>query len=296
MRFSHRICVLFVIVGCNSIVTAEPTTRPGEDPGHTDMIFITGGTFRMGADDGFPYEAPAHDVTVKSFWMDRHELTVAKFAEFVKATSYKTEAEKFGWSGVFDSRQARWTKCDGADWRHPDGPNAPAPDPREPVTQVSWNDAVAYAKWAHKRLATEAEFEYAARGGLASRKYAWGDELRPNGKCVANWWQGEFPAQDTGEDGFRGRARVGEFPPNKFGLYDIAGNVWEWCGDWWDERYYSVSPKTDPRGPGTGTERVMRGGSWLCAENYCTNYRVAGRSHATPDTGLNNLGFRCVSD
>src|SRR5207244_4285457 len=135
-----------------------------------------------------------------------------------------------------------WQKIDGADWRHPDGPpSIPLAD--EPVTQVSWNDAVAYARWAQKRLPTEAEFEFAARGGLAGKRYAWGDDLRPHGKCMANWWQGHFPDRNTGEDGYRGRAPVGRFPPNNYGLYDVAGNAWEWCADWFDPEYYAHSPR-----------------------------------------------------
>ena len=243
------------------------------------MVFLRGGTFLMGANDGFPYEGPAHQVAVKSFWMDRHEVTVAEFRRFVEATGYKTEGEKFGWSGVFHVEKGEWQKVDGADWRHPEGPQSSS-QPDEPVTQVSWNDAAAYARWAGKRLPTEAEWEYAARGGLAGKTYAWGDELRPNGKHLANWWQGHFPERNTGEDGFLGRAPVGSFPPNGYGLHDMTGNVWEWAADWFEE----------------GKERVIRGGSWMCSENYCQGFRVAARSHAAPDSGLNNLGFRCVKE
>ncbi len=259
------------------------------------MVFIKAGTFIMGTNEGFPYEGPAHEVAVKSYWMDRCEVTVAEFARFVNATHYKTEAEKFGWSGVFDIKLGEWKKADGADWRHPDGSQSVA-RPDEPVTQVSWNDAAAYAKWANKRLPTEAEFEYAAAGGRSGMRYSWGNELRPGGKNAANWWQGIFPDHNTGEDGYAGRAPVGKFPPNAIGLYDIAGNVWEWCADWFDETYYVASPRQDPRGPARGKERVIRGGSWMCSENYCRGYRVAARSHSAPDSGLNNLGFRCARE
>lgn len=257
------------------------------------MMFIPGGAFLMGAEDEMPFEGPVHEVYVDSFWIDRYEVTVARFAEFVAATGYQTEAEKFGWSGVFDLETGGWMKVDGADWRYPEGPGSKA-QPDEPVTQVSWNDAAAYARWAGKRLPTEAEWEYAARGGLTGKRYIWGDELRPGGKPVANWWQGRFPSRNTGEDGYLGRAPVGKFPPNGYQLYDMTGNVWEWCADWFDPNYYSESPRRNPTGPPTGEERAMRGGSWLCSENYCTNFRPAARSHATPDSGLNNVGFRCV--
>jgi formylglycine-generating enzyme required for sulfatase activity len=259
------------------------------------MALIKGGTFLMGTGDGMPYEAPAHETTIKAFWMDEHEVTVAEFSRFVAATGYRTDAEKYGWSGVFNLKTGEWEKVDGADWQHPDGPQSKAVS-NEPVCQVSWSDAEAYAGWAGKRLPTEAEWEYAARGGLAGKKYAWGDDLRPLGKPVANWWQGHFPEHNTGEDGFIGRAPVKSFQPNGYGLYDVAGNVWEWCADWYGEDYYQSSAHDNPLGPTGGTERVIRGGSWLCAENFCTNYRVAGRSHATPDSGLNNLGFRCARD
>jgi formylglycine-generating enzyme required for sulfatase activity len=259
------------------------------------MVLIPGGSFRMGTDDGMPFEAPVHEVLVKPFWMDEHEVTVAEYTTFVEATDYKTDAEKFGSSGVFNIRSGEWAMTEGADWRHPEGRNSVA-DMNEPVVQISWYDAAAYAKWAGKRLPTEAEWEFAARGGLEGKKYAWGDELRPGGKPVANWWQGRFPEQNTVEDGFPMRAPVMSFPPNGYGLYDVSGNVWEWCADWYADNYYGNSPHDKPTGPATGDERVIRGGSWMCAENFCTNYRVAARSHSTPNTGLNNLGFRCVKD
>lgn len=258
-------------------------------------MLIPGGTFLMGTNDGAASEGPAHEVRVAPFWIETHEVTVEEFGAFVRATGYVTEAERLGWSGVFDRDRGEWTKSDGASWRHPDGPQS-TPALREPVTQVSWNDAVAYARWAHKRLPTEAEWEFAARGGMRGAEYSWGHELRPHGKPVANWWQGVFPTRDTGDDGYTGRAPVGQFPPNGYGLYDMTGNVWEWNVDWFDEAYYARSPRENPQGPVSGGERVLRGGSWMCSENYCTGFRVAARSHATPDSGLNNLGFRCVRD
>ncbi|MBI4468588.1 MAG: formylglycine-generating enzyme family protein [Acidobacteria bacterium] len=259
------------------------------------MVLINAGSFVMGADDNKPHEGPTHRVTLNSFWIDTHEVTVSQFAGFVKATGYRTEAEDFGWSGVFDMKSGAWRKADGADWRHPDGPASQA-GTNEPVCQVSWKDAMTYSTWAGKRLPTEAEWEYAARGGLIRKTFAWGDELRPGGKPVANWWQGVFPEHDTGEDGFVGRSPIGRFPPNGYGLYDMTGNVWEWCADWYDDSYYARSPSLNPEGPAAGKERSMRGGSWMCSENFCSNYRPAGRGSATPDTGLNNLGFRCARD
>jgi formylglycine-generating enzyme required for sulfatase activity len=249
----------------------------------------------MGSDE-MPDESPVHQATIRSFWIDRHEVTVGEFARFVAATGYTTEAEQFGWSGVFDAASGEWQRRDGADWRHPEGAGSAVASANEPVTQVSFADASAYAKWAGKRLPTEAEWEYAARGGMAGKRYSWGDELRPGGKPAANWWQGEFPARNTAEDGFPGRATVGSFAPNNYGLYDMGGNVWEWCADWYEAGYYATSPAANPQGPTAGAERVIRGGSWMCSENYCTNYRAAARGHTAPDSGLNNLGFRCVRD
>jgi formylglycine-generating enzyme required for sulfatase activity len=248
----------------------------------------------MGADDGLPHERPAHDVTLGSFRMDKHEVTVARFRAFVEATGFQTDADRWGWSGVFNTRSGKWDVVHGATWRHPRGPGSTARDD-EPVTQVSWNDAAAYAKWAGMRLPTEAEFEYAARGGLSGKPFAWGDDLRPNGKPVANWLQGTFPNNDTAEDGYAGVAPVGMFPPNGYGLHDMTGNVWEWCADFYADDYFSHSPKENPKGPVSGTDRVIRGGSFLCAENFCTNFRVAGRSKNDVESANNNLGFRCVT-
>ena len=285
---------LLSVQGCRR-AASTPTSVPTTPAKNDGMVLIKGGTFLMGTNDGMPFEAPAHEVALNSFWMDDHEVTIAEFGKFVAATGYQTDAEKFGWSGVFSLRSGEWEKADHLDWRHPDGPTS-QPNTNEPVSQVSWRDAAAYAEWAGKRLPTEAEWEYAARGGMAGKKYAWGDELRPNGHPVANWWQGHFPDRNTGEDGFIRRAPVKSFPPNGYGLYDMAGNVWEWCADWYADDCYLHSTHDNPNGPASNNERVIRGGSWMCAENFCTNYRVAARSHATPDSALNNLGFRCVRD
>jgi formylglycine-generating enzyme len=250
----------------------------------TGMTRVDGGTFLMGTDEGFPHEGPERRTLVHPFWIDTYEVTVADFARFVEATGYKTEAETLSASAVFDAVSSGWKLVEGADWRHPDGPSSEAFG-HEPVTQVSWNDAVAYARWAGKRLPSEAQWEYGARGGLEAARYAWGDELRPNGGCAANFWQGSFPDRDTGEDGFRGRAPVGSFPPNRYGLHDMTGNVWEWCAD----SFPSASDEEDD-------QHSIRGGSWLCAENGCRGYRVAARSHAPASSAINNLGFRCVRE
>jgi sulfatase modifying factor 1 len=260
-----------------------------------DMVLIKGGAFLMGTDQGLPIEGPQHPVTLKPYWIDRHEVTVAQFTEFVKATGYKTDSESIGWSGVFNIKSSRWERVDGADWHHPEGPQTAA-SPDDPVTHVSWDDATAYTKWAGRRLPTEAEFEYAARGGLTGKRYAWGDELSPRGKYLANYWQGTFPEHNSGRDGFSGRAPVGSFPPNGYGLYDMTGNVWEWCSDWFGEDYYQERTRANPQGPASGHTRVIRGGSWLCSSNYCAGYRVAARNHTAPDSGMNNLGFRCARD
>jgi formylglycine-generating enzyme required for sulfatase activity len=299
MHRMHRgLCLIFALALLCGVIAACRDSAPArvEVSSPPGMVRISSGTFRMGTLDGPSHETPVHEVEIQSFYIDRTEVTVGDFARFVEATGYKTEAESIGWSGVFDPEQHGWSAVNGATWRHPDGPARPPASPVEPVTQVSWNDAQAYAKWIGKRLPTEAEWEYAARGGMDQSPYVWGPVLRPGGRPVANWWQGAFPDQDTGEDGFRGRAPVGRFAPNAFGLLDVTGNVWEWCADWYDPRYYAQSPRLSPSGPATGSERVLRGGSWMCSENYCSNYRPGARSHATPDSGLNNTGLRLVRD
>ena len=260
-----------------------------------DMVLIPGGTYAMGTNAGSSQEAPVHQVRVDAFWIDRYEVTVGEFAKFVVETGYVTESERYGWSGFFDVKTGKWKKSDGANWQHPEGPDAVA-DSEEPVCQVTWNDAVAYCKWIGKRLPTEAEWEHAARGGLEGQEFAWGKDLRPGGKVVANWWQGRFPDAMNNEDGYLNRAPVGQFPANGYGLYDITGNVWEWTADWLGQDYYARSPVSNPQGPPTGRERTIRGGSWMCSENFCTGFRVAARMGSEPDSGLVNLGFRCARD
>ena len=251
----------------------------------------------MGANDGVPFEGPAHRVVLDSFYLDIHEVTNAQFAEFAGATGHVTESERLGWSGVFDPGRGAWTVGVGADWRHPGGPGSSYAEMEDhPAVHVSWDDAVAYCAWRGARLPTEAEFEYAARGGRQDARQAWGDELTPDGIHQANLWQGEFPVEDQARDGYSGLAPVKQFPPNGFGLYDMTGNVWEWVQDWYAPDYFADSPVRNPRGPATGTEKVHRGGSWLCSENYCQGYRVAARMKTPPDSGLNNLGFRCAAD
>ncbi len=274
-------------LGCSS---RDPVDAQG-------MLLIGGGEFVMGMNDGLPYEGPAHRVVVDSFYIDVHEVTNAQFARFAEATSYVTESERLGWSGVFEAALSRWTKSDGANWRHPNGPGSSHEDmPEHPAVHVSWDDAVSYCAWRGARLPTEAEFEYAARGGVRNTRYAWGNELAPEGMHQANLWQGEFPYQDRALDGYPGHAPVGQFPPNGFGLYDMTGNVWEWVNDWYAPDYFARSPTENPRGPDSGTQKVHRGGSWLCSENYCRGYRLAARMMTPPDSGLNNLGFRCAAD
>lgn len=292
----RKFIILPLTIGFSIAFSACQTSAPQASESvdvPSGMVFIKAAEFKMGADDGMPFESPVHTVELDSFLIDSTEVTVADFERFVAATNYRTEAENFGWSGVFDFNSGEWQRVDGADWRHPEGKDSIAKD-NEPVSQVSWKDAAEFAKWAGKRLPSEAEFELAARGGLAGKKYAWGDELKPNGKALANWWQGTFPGKNTVEDGFLSRAPVKSFAPNGYGLYDMTGNVWEWTSDWFDENYYAVSPKKNPKGAANGAEKSIRGGSFLCAENFCSNYRVAGRSRSTPDSGMNNLGFRCA--
>lgn len=283
----------------------------------SDMLLLDGGLFLMGteAQNGFPAdgEGPVRKVILDRFFMDRVPVTNDAFAEFVKATGHVTEAERLGWSFVFAGhiRQDRygslvedtvaaapwWCKVRGATWEHPEGPeSSTATRGNYPVVHVSWNDASRYAQWAGKRLPTEAEWEYAARGGLEQRLYPWGDELTPGGRHMCNIWQGEFPVLDTAEDGYSAPAPVDAFPPNAFGLLTITGNVWEWCADWFSASHHQFSTRLNPVGPDHGVAKVMKGGSYLCHESYCNRYRVGARTANTADSSTTNVGFRCVRD
>jgi len=298
------------------------------------MVRIPGGEFTMGSNKHYAEEAPAHRVSVGAFWIDCRTVTNEEFGRFVDATGYVTLAEKPAnpddypgaqpemlapssvmfrkASGPVDLRNAYnwWTYVAGADWQHPQGPDSSLKGlSQHPVVHVAFEDAEAYAKWAGKELPTEAEWELAARGGLDGAEYCWGDELTPGGKPHANTWQGEFPWQNLLEDGFEGTAPVGSFPPNGVGLYDMAGNVWEWTTDWYQEHGKIDSPcctmtnprggkrdaSIDPRIPGVRIPRkVMKGGSYLCAPNYCRRYRPAARMAQGVDTSTCHLGFRCI--
>lgn len=282
-----------------------------------EMIKLDGGPFWMGTEnpEGFPAdgEGPVRRVTIDEFYMDRYAVTNEQFHEFTKASSYVTDSERFNWSFVFHGHIPKdlypnvvedtamgiewWCKVPGADWKHPEGPHSNI-DARQhfPVTHVSWADSAAYAKWAGKRLPTEAEWEYASRGGMEQKIYPWGDELTPDGTHMCNVWQGEFPKVDSGDDGFTAPGPVNSFDPNGYGLYTITGNAWEWCSDWFHPSWHITATKTNPVGPSHGTRRVMKGGSYLCHKSYCNRYRVGARTSNTPDSATTNISFRCVRD
>lgn len=286
---------------------AHPTARP-------TLLALEGGVFRMGnpRDDAYPAdgEGPVHEVELAPFRIARDAVTNDEFAAFVAATGHVTEAERFGWSFVFggllpddfpDTRgvvgSEWWRQVYGAMWSAPEGPQSDlAGRGDHPVVHVAWSDAVAYCEWGGYRLPTEAEWEFAARGGLDGLPFPWGDDLEPGGEHRMNVFQGDFPAHDSGADGWRGTAPVGSYAPNGFGLHDVTGNVWEWCADWFDHGTYASSARFDPRGPATGDRRVMRGGSYLCHASYCRRYRVDARSANTPDASVGNLGFRVAAD
>ena len=258
-------------------------------------------------------EGPVREIALDPFYIDLAPVTNAQFAEFVRATGFLTEAERFGWSFVFQghiSEEHRaelvedtvlavpwWCKVRGAKWSNPEGPGSTIAERADyPVTHVSWNDALEFARWAGKRLPTEAEWEFAARGGLEQRRYPWGDDLLPGGRHVCNIFQGEFPKQDLAEDGYAGTCPVRAFPANDYWLYSMSGNTWEWCSDWFHASYHLVGTRTNPTGPAEGARRAMRGGSYLCHQSYCNRYRVAARTSNTPDSSTTNIGFRCVRD
>ena len=327
-----------------SVGTSATADKPS-GPAPEGMAWIPGGTYKRGTDDSgdgsFPGERPAHDVTVKGFWMDKTEVTNEQFAKFVAATGYKTTAETtptleeimsqvppgtppppaealVPGALVFtppshpvelNDETQWWTWTHGADWLHPQGPTSNINGlEKHPVVMVSWFDAQAYAKWAGKRLPTESEWERAARGGLNSNTFVWGNEFTPAGKIMANTWQGTFPNDNKVDDGYARSAPVGSFAPNGFGLFDVAGNVWEWCSDWYQLDLYrnldTSKPQDNPKGPAKSSnpnhpyqqERSIRGGSFLCHASYCSSYRPSARLGNTPDTGMSHLGFRCVKD
>jgi sulfatase modifying factor 1 len=319
-----------------------PNKAPGGPPPE-GMVWIPGGEFSMGSDvaseslcglPGVTRDAsPIHRVYVDGYWMDTTEVTNEQFEKFVKATGYITVAEQkptreefptappenlIAGSTVFTATPQPvplndyfqwWSYVHGACWRHPTGPGSDLKDREKyPVVQIAYEDAEAYARWAGKRLPTEAEWEFAARGGTEGKLYAWGNELKPGGTWMANIYQGRFPVEngDTGEDGFKGIAPVAKFPPNAYGLHDMAGNVWEWCSDWYRPDYYEQLAKVglarNPQGPDspfdpaepTEKKRVHRGGSFLCTDRYCTRYMVGTRGKGEIRTASNHLGFRCV--
>jgi formylglycine-generating enzyme len=276
------------------------------------MVALAGGTFLMGADDpdGFPEdgEGPVREVELNAFEMDPVAVSNQRFAEFVDETGHVTDGERYGWSFVFggllpdefpDTRGVVeapwWREVFGANWRHPEGPQSSIDERMDhPVVHVSWHDAEAFCRWAGLRLPTEAEWEYAARGGLVQQRFPWGEEMEPDGEHAMNIWQGRFPSENTLEDGYLGTCPVDEFSPNAYGLHNTSGNVWEWCADWFHPSAHRDAPRHDPAGPPTGQARVIRGGSYLCHHSYCTRYRVGARTSNTPDTSIGHMGFRCA--
>ncbi|MGO4516943.1 formylglycine-generating enzyme family protein [Terriglobus sp. 2YAB30_2] len=288
--------------------------RSGSDP-RDRMIAMQGGTFLMGTDyaEAFPDdgEGPVREVTLDPFWIDRYPVTNELFSRFIDETGYRTEAERFGWSFVFwahipkerfyelvvDTVAAApwWCKVPGASWRNPEGPDSAIKSrSNHPVVHVSWNDALSFCEWSGQRLPTEAEWEYSARGGLVQKLYPWGDKLRPDGEHRCNIWQGEFPRHDTGDDGYTGTCPVDAFPPNGYGLYSATGNTWEWCADWFSTDFHLTGSLINPKGPESGENKVMKGGSFLCHKSYCNRYRVAARSSNTPDSSTSHMSFRCA--
>lgn len=319
----------------NSVLEPNAATDPGPAP-YPGMVWVPGATFRMGSDNHYPEEAPAHPVAVDGFWMDVGPVTNAQFARFIEDTGHKTFCEiapsaddypdadpslLVASSVVFVAPKGRvdlrhihqwWELMAGADWRHPQGPGSSIAGLEDhPVVHVAYADVEAYAKWAGKQLPTEAEWEWAARGSLDDTEFAWGNELAPGGKHRANTWQGEFPWQNLAEDGYVGTSPVGSYPANPHGLFDMIGNIWEWTGDWYTARHAEPATKaccvpSNPRGGARDASfdpaqphvriprKVMKGGSHLCAPNYCQRYRPAARMSQPVDTSTSHLGFRCV--
>ena len=339
VKTADKSCCIKVPSRFSAVSNNADSINTSTDTSHIGMVYVPGGTYAMGGDNeqAAADEFPKHTVTVSPFWMDATEVTNAEFSKFVNATGYITTAErKPEWeeikktlppgtpkpadnlliaaglvfhqtSGNVDlndySQWWKWTA--GASWKHPEGPNSNLKGKAAyPVVQVSWDDAMAYCKWAGKRLPTEAEWEFAARGGLQNNIYPWGNEPIDEGPAKANSWQGQFPSVNTKRDGYLMASPVKSFAPNGYGLYDMAGNAWEWCNDWYKNDYYKsvAAGAVNPQGPNDSydpdepqiAKKVVRGGSFLCNDTYCSGYRVARRMKTSPDTGLEHTGFRCV--
>lgn len=339
MKVNEKILIwssLFIAILCvTSFVSCKQSAQENAVAVQEGMVFVPGGKYTMGgrSEQAGRDEFPRHDEEIKPFYMDAAEVTNAQFKEFVDATGYITIAEKdIDWeelkkqvppgtpkppdsvlvAGSLVFRQTTtavnlndysqwWSWTIGADWRHPEGPGSNIEGRmNHPVVHIAWTDAKAYAEWAGKRLPTEAEWEWAAASGSSDVVYPWGNEPASNSSSKANFWQGGFPYENLMEDGFFATAPVKSFPPNKFGLYDMAGNVWEWCEDIYDNRGYVEMPEDQlppSRNDMAGeAERVMRGGSFLCNDSYCSGYRVSRRMGSSTDSGHNHAGFRCVKD
>jgi len=302
----------FLTIQPAATAASPPTSSPA---GHAiEQAFVPAGTFLMGDSSGDRNpgdgETPLHEVSLDSFSIDATSVTNDAFAAFVTATGYRTEAEQFEFSAVFHLALAAgqhdilgqppgtpwWFGVRGADWAHPGGSESSIDGLGDhPVVHISWNDAQAYCDWAGRRLPTEAEWEYASRGGLHAAKYPWGDAEVDEGGWRTNIWQGAFPRENTLENGFLTTAPVRSFEPNGYGLWQTVGNVWEWCSDWFDPTYYDRTEARNPQGAASGTSRVLRGGSYLCHISYCNRYRNSARSQNTPDSSMGNAGFRTVA-
>jgi len=340
MKYAFGLSLAFCLLACSNQSSNE--TNSLADNATAGMVLIKGGQFTMGTDEreSYDHERPAHRVSVKSFWIDETEVTNGQYEEFVKATGYLTIAErKPDWeelrkqvppgtprppdslmqagSLVFHSPAEPvmlndysqwWEWKTGVDWRHPEGPESNlSGKANHPVVHIAYDDALAFAKWKGKRLPTEAEWEFASRGGKQER-YVWGEEVAPQGKFMANTFQGSFPLKNLKEDGFESTSPVKSFPPNSYGLYDMIGNVWEWTSDWYDANYFQSlagnALTENPHGPEKSFDpqdpyamkRVTKGGSFLCASNYCVNYRSSARQATAFDSGQSHIGFRCVKD
>jgi formylglycine-generating enzyme required for sulfatase activity len=302
----------------NATVIDAPSVPQASAPNLTGLLRLEGGSFLMGSEspEAWPQdgEGPVREVVLPPFWISPTTVTNAEFLDFVAATDYRTEAERFGWSFVHHSQLKKtqrsrlaknrvtglewWFAVEGATWWHPFGDERDVETAgllNHPVVHVSWSDAAAYASWRGLRLPTEAEWEYAARGGLVQKTYPWGDELTPAGKHMCNIWQGVFPKKDTGADGYRGTAPVRTFEPNAYGMHNMVGNVWEWAADWFHPSLHRAQGNTNLQGPPFGERRVLRGGSYLCHVSYCNRYRCSARTANTPDSSTGHIGFRVAS-